>query len=574
MSRIGGMPVQNMDILLVDDRTDLLTLFGNYLSMQQGYSVERVHSPGDGLDLASTRSFGLIISNDTGRDGMKLETFASSQDIPLVRLKNERKRRGSAQFTLQAGDTVILEDSHQRMEFPLQNSAGLQALFLELARNLRQLMKIPKARHDFNATFGHPYDVICSAPVALCILHYPDVSWMNEEMAHVLGYAPSSLVSQPFSSLLVHDDDRRWFRELGVHTRGVAGWSQREVVLKKRDGAAIPCRLTFRSLAHASGDRHYICVCEDIRCQQSLLDLKQSFAQRIEEIENRYRRVLESMGAIVIRTDTDGNIIYCNPAAEMMFGFRSSEGPERNVVGTLVQAGSRAERDFVAMINGCSGNADECSVIAVDHILPGMRHVCIAWKMVGIQRDGQASDVVCVGEDITDYSCQIPGGIRTEPWRSRLLKGTDIQKEVFDDVFHICVEISREGWEGKRVGTSFLVGDAPAVIARSQPLIINSFDAMERERRFVGHPGNTTCIKNFAVLDGGFVINGDGFIEASGRQFLPGDIEVDLPPGYGTRHRSVAAMTMVTGAVGIVVSETGGRLTVFREGTIVKSLIF
>lgn len=568
------MQTEQADILLVDDRTDLIAMFRKFLSSRKEYAVESVSSPRDAMELLSSRSFALIISNDTGRDALSLEALASSRDIPLVRLKNERRHSGSSKFTLQAGDVIVMEDPHQRMEFPLHGSSGLPALFSDLARNLKQLTKGRHARQGFAEAFGHPYEVISSAPVPLCILSYPDIAWMNEEMAHILGYAPSSLAGMPFDSLLSRDEDRRWFGELGRQAKNSVGWGQRDVALKRREGGSVPLRFKYRRTAGKDGGDKYICVCEDIRCQQSLLDLQRSLDQKIEEIESRYRTVLESMGAIVIRTDPDGAIKYCNPAAEMVFGFRSEDATGKNVIGTLVPAGSRSARDFMTMLSGCSGNADESSVIAVDHVLPGTRRACIAWKMVGVERDGVVSDVVCVGEDITDYTRPDRGGIRTDPWRTRLLKGTDIQRDVFDDVFSICVEISREGWEGKRVGTSFLIGDAPAVMARSQQLIINSFEAMDMDARFVSNQGNRNCIKNFAMLDGGFVIRGDGFIEASGRQFLPGDIPLDLPSGYGTRHRSVAAMTLVTGAVGIVVSETGGRLSVFRDGRSVKSLIF
>ena len=90
----------------------------------------------------------------------------------------------------------------------------------------------------------------------------------------------------------------------------------------------------------------------------------------------------------------------------------------------------------------------------------------------------------------------------------------------------------------------------------------------------VTNPHNKECIKNFAQLDGGFVIRGDGFIEASGRRFLTEDVPVSLPPGFGTRNASVAGITALTRTVGIVVSEGAGKLTLFRDGEIVRSLAF
>jgi DNA integrity scanning protein DisA with diadenylate cyclase activity len=40
----------------------------------------------------------------------------------------------------------------------------------------------------------------------------------------------------------------------------------------------------------------------------------------------------------------------------------------------------------------------------------------------------------------------------------------------------------------------------------------------------------------------------------------------------GTRHNSVAAMTQVTNTVGIVVSQSGGGITIFKNGLILKKI--
>ena len=48
--------------------------------------------------------------------------------------------------------------------------------------------------------------------------------------------------------------------------------------------------------------------------------------------------------------------------------------------------------------------------------------------------------------------------------------------------------------------------------------------------------------------------------------------KVTLPRGMGTRHNSVAAITSVTRAVGIVVSQSGGGITIFKNGQILKKI--
>jgi DNA integrity scanning protein DisA with diadenylate cyclase activity len=79
-------------------------------------------------------------------------------------------------------------------------------------------------------------------------------------------------------------------------------------------------------------------------------------------------------------------------------------------------------------------------------------------------------------------------------------------------------------------------------------------------------------IKDFAQLDGAFVIDGNGYIQAQSRYITVDTSNVILPKGMGTRHNSVAAMTQVTNAVGIVVSQSGGGLTIFKNGMILKKI--
>jgi hypothetical protein len=194
-----------------------------------------------------------------------------------------------------------------------------------------------------------------------------------------------------------------------------------------------------------------------------------------------------------------------------------------------------------------------------------------------------------VGEDPAQVS-EIPSRAREEPaapeegpswspgqdvpaadaWKGEILAGTDVQPEVFEAVFSIAVEISREGREGKPVGTAFIVGDSADVLDRSRQLILNPFEGHAREERMITNPGIVENVKGFALLDGVFVVSGDGIIEAAGRYLTIDTSDVRIPMGLGTRHGSVAGITRATDSVGVVVSQSGGRISVFRAGEMVK----
>jgi diadenylate cyclase len=80
--------------------------------------------------------------------------------------------------------------------------------------------------------------------------------------------------------------------------------------------------------------------------------------------------------------------------------------------------------------------------------------------------------------------------------------------------------VQPEGREGKPVGTLFVVGDTDRVLSHSRPLISNPFRGYREDERNVLCAGLEETVKELALLDGAFVVRGDGVIETCG--VLPG----------------------------------------------------
>ncbi|MCZ7356005.1 MAG: diadenylate cyclase [Candidatus Methanoperedens sp.] len=146
------------------------------------------------------------------------------------------------------------------------------------------------------------------------------------------------------------------------------------------------------------------------------------------------------------------------------------------------------------------------------------------------------------------------------------LEGTGISEQVFEAVLNVAREIGIEGREGHAIGTAFIVGDSENVMAKSRQLVLNPFEGHRREKRLITDPENRGNLKEFAQLDGVFVISGDGAVEAGGRYITIDTAMVKIARGLGTRHSSVAAITAVTRAIGVVVSQSGGVIRVFKDG--------
>jgi len=103
----------------------------------------------------------------------------------------------------------------------------------------------------------------------------------------------------------------------------------------------------------------------------------------------------------------------------------------------------------------------------------------------------------------------------------------------------------------------------------SRQTIFNPFHGYPEEERNLLNPRLRETLKEFAVLDGAFVIRDDGVVMSAGRHLSAAlNSTVDLPRGLGSRHVAAAGITSETEAVAIVISESTGDVRIFKDGTI------
>ncbi|TVR51044.1 MAG: hypothetical protein EA425_08015 [Puniceicoccaceae bacterium] len=142
----------------------------------------------------------------------------------------------------------------------------------------------------------------------------------------------------------------------------------------------------------------------------------------------------------------------------------------------------------------------------------------------------------------------------------------DVNPEVFERVIAIAMELAVEGREGRPVGCLFVLGDTSKVEKMTKPLVINPFHGYGDEDRNILNPFMDETVKEFSLLDGGFIIKGDGVITSAGALIHAPDYYHELPSGLGARHAAAAAISIATQCLSIVVSSSTGQVTVFRRG--------
>lgn len=149
---------------------------------------------------------------------------------------------------------------------------------------------------------------------------------------------------------------------------------------------------------------------------------------------------------------------------------------------------------------------------------------------------------------------------------------TSIPPAVILRVLSMAIELASEGREGRPVGAMFVVGDSRQVTHFVQQLVLNPFRGFARRLRNILDPSLSETIKEFALLDGAFVIEADGTALSAGSYLIPESRVTDLPGGLGTRHQAAAGITADTRALAITVSQSTGTVTVFQDGGIVLTL--
>ena len=143
--------------------------------------------------------------------------------------------------------------------------------------------------------------------------------------------------------------------------------------------------------------------------------------------------------------------------------------------------------------------------------------------------------------------------------------GERIDPTALKAVLRLALELGREGREGKKVGTAFIIGDTNEVLKRSHQLILNPYKGHSEDTRDIKNRSHWETIKEFAQIDGVFVVDEKGVIISAGRYLDVNTKSIELE-GFGGRHLSALAVTRETQAIAVTVSESGGTVRLFKDG--------
>src|ERR1044071_3267921 len=113
--------------------------------------------------------------------------------------------------------------------------------------------------------------------------------------------------------------------------------------------------------------------------------------------------------------------------------------------------------------------------------------------------------------------------------------------KVLESTIELAVEISREGREGRRIGTMFIIGDEENVMKHSRLLILDPLAGHPEEAKYIEDPNLRGTIKELAQLDGAFILSTRGIVISACRYIDTDVSNIEIPLGLGSLHLAAAS---------------------------------
>ena len=151
-------------------------------------------------------------------------------------------------------------------------------------------------------------------------------------------------------------------------------------------------------------------------------------------------------------------------------------------------------------------------------------------------------------------------------------KERNINPQVLKTVIELAIEIAREGREGRKIGTMFIVGDESKILKTSRPLILDPLKGHPFSERKINDANMRETIKELAQLDGAFIVSDSGIVLSAARYINADSKNIELPLGLGSRHVAAASITLNTNSVAVVVSESS-IVRILDDGKILAEII-
>lgn len=141
------------------------------------------------------------------------------------------------------------------------------------------------------------------------------------------------------------------------------------------------------------------------KTRQELLDEIADLRLKIEELEKREKTtllLLQNPTSIIIKTVTDGAILFANEYALRFFNYKLNDVSGKKLDEILFRPGCESQKEFRELLKDIVLSPDAYLTIESENITGDGTRVWIEWTVHSITgADGTITEIICIGNDIT-----------------------------------------------------------------------------------------------------------------------------------------------------------------------------
>ena len=283
-------------------------------------------------------------------------------------------------------------------------------------------------------------------------------SW-NRAAENVFGYTADEIVGKPFVVLVAErfaENSKKLMKQMPSMDKSYFVGKTFERPGLRKDGSEFTAELSYAVCETREG-LLLTAIVRDIterkRVEAVLEEAQHGLEQRIEErtvelrtvneqlkqditkrkiieeamreSETQYRELVQSANSIILRMDLKGNVTFFNKFAQSFFGYSEGEIIGRNVVGTIVPEVDSSGRDLAAMIEEIGRQPKLYESNENENVCSNGKRVWISWTNRAVHdKNGNISETLCIGNDITDHRRGVKELIKTKSFLENIIENS------------------------------------------------------------------------------------------------------------------------------------------------------
>ncbi|OUL34037.1 PAS domain S-box protein [Nostoc sp. 106C] len=219
------------------------------------------------------------------------------------------------------------------------------------------------------------------------------VAEVNPAACQMHGYTYEEFITL-HPSVYIHPNSHPVFHEFLDKTKAGEQFYGQAVDICK-DGTFIDVEVKGTTCIY-NGKRHVLAIVRDIS------DRKRT-EKALRQSEVQYRDLVQTANCIILRWDSNGDIIYLNDYGQKLFGFDAQEITGRNVVGTIVPETETSGRDLQRLMVDICQYPENYLFNENENLCKNGDRVWIVWANKPIlDEQGNLIEILSVGTDATE----------------------------------------------------------------------------------------------------------------------------------------------------------------------------